>query len=238
MKYSESLAKEERAKIFRLFLNNQKLKFSEIEKETKIRSNMVAYHLEKMSEEGLIEKRGDYYYLTKNAEKYIPIFSNIIGEELSPLPVVLVALINKNKILLIKRDKRPYKGYWSLIGGKMLLEESFKEASLRQVKEKTSLNGKYVSINGVMHERVKGEDIIKHSFILFFTKIETKEIKFIESKHGQLKWLNIKDVGKKEKIIPSDLWLIKNRLNYNADIKIAKMLEKEGKLSNFKILSF
>ena len=97
MKYSGSLVKEERARIFKLFLNNQKLKFSEIEKETGIRSNMVSYHIEKMQEENLLEKRGEYYYLTKNAEKYIPIFSNIVGEELSPLPVILVALVNKNK---------------------------------------------------------------------------------------------------------------------------------------------
>jgi len=141
-----------------------------------------------------------------------------------------------NKILLIKRDKRPYKGYWSLIGGKMLLEESFKEASLRQIKEKASLNGKYTSINGIMHERVKGEDVVKHSFILFFTKIKTNETKFIETRHGELRWFPIKNIGKKEKIIPSDLWLIKNRLNNKIDVKTAKMLEKEGELSNFKVL--
>jgi 8-oxo-dGTP diphosphatase len=236
MKYSGSLVKEERAKIFKLFLNNQKLKFSEIEKETQIRSNMVSYHIEKMQEENLLEKRGEYYYLTKIAERYMPIFSNIVGEELSPLPVILVALVNKNKILLIKRDKRPYKGYWSLIGGKMLLEESFKEASLRQIKEKTSISGKYISINGVMHERVNGEEVIKHSFILFFTKIKTNETKFIETKHGELKWFPISKISKKEKIIPSDLWLIKNRLNSKIDVKTATMLEKEGELSNFKVL--
>jgi ADP-ribose pyrophosphatase YjhB (NUDIX family) len=235
MKYSGSLVKEERAKIFKLFLNNQKLKFSEIEKETQIRSNMVSYHIEKMQEDGLLEKRGEYYYLTKNAEKYMPIFSNIVGEELSPLPVILVGLTNKNNILLIKRYKRPYKGYWSLIGGKMLFEESFKEASLRQIKEKVNINGKYVSINGVMHERVKGEDVIKHSFILFFTKIKTNETKFVETRHGKLRWFPIKNIGKKEKIIPSDLWLIKNRLSNKIDVKTAKMSEEEGELSNFKI---
>ena len=117
----------------------------EIEMRTGIRSNMVSYHIKKMQKEGLLEKRGEFYFLTKNAEKYMPIFSNLIGEELSPLPVILIALINKNKILLIKRNKRPYKNYWSMIGGKMLLEENFKKASLRQVKEKTNLDCEYKS---------------------------------------------------------------------------------------------
>jgi len=235
MKYTGSLVKKEREKIFRLFLENLKLKFNEIEKETGIRSNMVSYHLERMQEEGLLEKRGEYYLVTKNAEKYIPIFSNLIGKELSTLPVILVALINKNQILLMKRNRRPYKDYWSLIGGKMLLEEDFETASLRQVKEKTNLDCKYVGLSSVLHERVKGDRIIKHSFILFFAKTITKNKNFIESPHGKLKWFNLKDIGKKEKIIPSDLWLIKNKLNSKIDVKEATMLEKGGKLSRFKI---
>lgn len=237
MKYTGSLVKKEREQIFKLFLDKNKLKFSEIEKEIGIRSNMVSYHLEKMQKEKLLEKRGEHYFLTKNAEKYLPIFSNLIGKELSPLPVILVALVNKDKILLIKRNRRPYKNYWSLIGGKMLLEEDFEKASLRQVKEKSDIDCKYISLNSVLHERVKGEGIIKHSFILFFTKTKTNDDEFKESLHGELKWFNIKDIGKKEKIIPSDLWLIKNKLKSKVDVVNATMSENKGNLSRFKILT-
>ncbi|MCK5321177.1 NUDIX domain-containing protein, partial [Candidatus Pacearchaeota archaeon] len=167
MKYTGSLVKKEREQIFKLFLKSFKLKFNEIEKETGIRSNMVSYHLEIMQKEGLLEKRKGYYLLTKNAERYMPIFSNLIGKELSALPVILIALINKNKILLMKRIRRPYKNYWSLIGGKMLLEEDFETASLRLVKEKTNLDCEYASLNSVLHERVQENKIVKHSFILF-----------------------------------------------------------------------
>lgn len=236
MKYTKNSIENEREQIFKLFLENNKLKFNEIEKSIAIRSNMVAYHLNKMQKENLLRKKEEYYCLTKTAEKYIPIFSNLMGKELSPLPVVLVALVNKNKILLIKRNKRPYKNYWSLIGGKMLLEETIKKASLRQVMKKTSINAKYISTNAIIHERVHGEGIIKHSFILFFTKLLTKKLEFKETISGELKWVNIKNIGK-EKIIHSDLWLIKNKLNSKIDIKNVSMIEKEGKLSNFKIKS-
>ncbi len=235
MKYSGSLVKKERELIFKLFLDRNKLKFNEIEKEIKIRSNMVSYHLEKMQKEGILEKKDNYYLLTKTSERYIPIFSNLVGAELSPLPVILVAVMNKNKILMIKRNKRPYKNYWSMIGGKMLLEESFESASLRQIKEKANLDSKFISINSVLHERVEGDNIIKYSFILFFTKVKTNQSKFKETKPGILKWFTLKQL-KKEKVIPSDLWLIKNKLNFKIEVKSAYMNENEGELFGFKIL--
>lgn len=235
MKYSGSLVKKEREQIFRLFLENIRLKFSEIEKALNIKSNMVSYHLERMQKEELIEKREAYYFLTKRAEKYLPIIPHIVGEKLSPLPVILIALLNEDSILLMKRNRRPYKDYWALIGGKMLLEESFEEASKRLIKEKTSFDAKFVSINSVIHERVEGEGLIKHSFILFFTKMMVKETEFKNTGHGKLKWFKLSKIRKKE-IIPSDFWLVKNKLNSKIEVKDAYMAENQGKLSSFRIL--
>ncbi|MBW2990674.1 NUDIX domain-containing protein [Candidatus Woesearchaeota archaeon] len=234
MRFSGGLVKKEREQIFKLFLQNDRLKFNEIEKALCIRSNMVSYHLEKMQEEGLVEKKGFYYFLTKKAERYLPIIPHVIGKELSPLPVVLVALVNNDKVLLIKRKIRPYKDYWSLIGGKMLLKESFEDASARLIKQKTSIDAEFESINSVLHERVQGDEIIKHSFILFFTKMRTKQKNFKESEYGKLKWFKVDRVDK-EKIIPSDLWLIKNKINSETDVKSAFMNENKGELTSFNI---
>ncbi|MBD3259666.1 NUDIX domain-containing protein [Candidatus Woesearchaeota archaeon] len=234
MKYSRGLVKKEREQIFKLFMQNTKLKFNEIEKALKIRSNMVSYHLEQMQKEGLIEKKDDYYYLTKEAEKYLPILPHVIGEGLSPLPVVLVAVINDGKILLMKRNRRPYKDYWSMIGGKMLLEESFGQASKRIVEKKAKLNAEFVSINSVLHERVEGDEMVKHSFILFFTKMKTEKTEFRRSEYGDLRWFDLNEIDKL-KIIPSDLWLIKNKLDSTIDVKEAYMKEKDGELNSFDV---
>jgi len=235
VKYTCGLEKKERETIFKLFLENANLRFNEIEKALKIRSNMVSYHLERMQHEGLVKKEGEHYCLTGKAETYLPIIPHVVGEELSPLPAVLVALMSKDEILLIKRNRRPYKNYWGLIGGKMLLEESFKEAGARLVKEKSSLDAKFVSINSVLHERVRGESVVKYGFILFFTKMVANEKDFKESMHGRLKWFKMKDISK-EKIILSDLWLIKNKLNSRIDVKNAYITEDAGELSSFRIL--
>ena len=234
MRYSGSLVKKEREHIFRLFLTKNKLKFNEIEKELKIRSNLVSYHLTQLQKEGLLRKNGDCYYLTASGEKYLPLFSHVIGTELSPLPVALIAVMNKDKILLIQRQKRPYQNYWSMLGGKMLLEESLEEAALRVVKERSGLSGKLVSINSVLHERVEGEGMVKHSFILFFIKVKVKETAVKNSEHGKLKWFKLKEAIK-EKIIPSDLWLMQHRLNSKIDFLSAKMQEQEGELSEFRL---
>lgn len=230
MRYSGSLVKKERENIFRMFLENNRLKFNEIEKKLEIRSNMVSYHLDKMQEEGLLEKKGMYYYLTKEAERFLPIIPHIIGKEMSPLPVILVAVVKKGKILLVKRRRRPYKGYWSLIGGKMLIEESFSESSKRLVKEKTGLDADFESINAVLHEKVEGDEIVKHSFILFFTRVGLEKGEITESEHGKLKWF---EVDKLEKVIPSDEWLIKNKIDSKVNVDEAVMEEKEGKLISF-----
>jgi len=228
-----SLDKKERKEIFKLFLEKSKLRFSDIEKGLDIRSNMVSYHIEQMVKEGLLEKKEGLYKLTADAERYIPIFSLIIGQDISPLPAVLVALINDGKILLIKRNKRPYRDYWAMVGGKMLLEETFQTTSLRLIKDKAGLEGEFFSINSVMQEHVKQDNAIKHSFILFFTKVKTDQIEFKNSESGELAWFDTDKLP--ERIVPSDRWLIENRLDSIADVKNAYMDDVEGELSSFEI---
>ncbi|MGV8169601.1 MAG: NUDIX domain-containing protein [Candidatus Nanoarchaeia archaeon] len=231
MKYSGSLVKKEREKIFSLFLEQEKLKFSDVEKALNIRSNMVAYHLGEMEKEGLLKKTKDYYLLTEKAEKYLPIFSHVTGKELGPLPVILVAAMYKDKMLLVKRSKRPYKDYWSMIGGKMKMQEDFEEASVRLIKEKAGLDSEFVSLNAILHEKVRGEEI-KHSFILFFTVVKIKKINSL--KGHNLQWFKKEKISQEE-TIPSDYWLIKHKLNRKANIVSAEMKDDEGKMSGFKV---
>ena len=199
--------------IFRQFLYADKLKFSEIEKKTKIRSNELAYLLKRMVSDGVLIKNKENYELTEESEKQIPHFSE--SSETSPLPVVLILCVKNNKILLVKRNKRPYKDYWSLVGGRIRTSETIKNAALRILKEKTFLDSKFVSVNAVVHEKYGENGKIKNAFILFLVKVyPTNEIKEKES----IKWFSKSDL-KKLKIVPSDLWLIQNRLNSKIDVR-------------------
>ena len=54
---------------------------------------------------------------------------------------VVIMLFNKNyyKVLLIKRNNKPYKGCWNGIGGKIESGETPIEAAIRECKEETDI---------------------------------------------------------------------------------------------------
>src|SRR3989339_190680 len=81
-------------KILSAFLYSKKLKFSEIEKFVKTRSNKLAYHLKKLENQGILIKEKEFYYLSEFAQKIIPYLSS----KQSALPVILIAIKNKKKI--------------------------------------------------------------------------------------------------------------------------------------------
>ena len=210
--------------IFRQFLYNEGLRFNQIEKKTGIRSNELAYLIKRMVSDGILKKEGDFYSVTSKYEKQIPLFHE--ESETAPLPVILAACVKKSKILLIKRKKRAYKDYWSLPGGRIKTGETIKKSALRVLKEKTFVNGKFISINAVLHEQYSQNKELKNSFILFFAKLNSiNEIK----EKDDVKWFS-KSVLKKLKIVPSDLWLIQKKLSSKIEVKEEMLDESDGSL--------
>jgi ADP-ribose pyrophosphatase YjhB (NUDIX family) len=201
-----TLIKKEREQIFGLFQDQYELKFSHIEQQIKIRSNMVAYHLDQMVKDGLLQKRGTAYSLSAQGEQYLPHFAHLTRQELGPLPVMLIAPIKNGKVFLIQRKKRPYQGYWGMIGGKMRFGESFEECCERKLFVEGELDGKFDSLCAIANERVQVDAQTKHSFLLLFAKAKVKSVK---SPSG--KWFNLKNL-EKVNLIPSDRWLLEEKL--------------------------
>src|SRR3989338_11225547 len=99
-------------KILSLFLCSKGLKFNEIEKQLRVRSNKLAYHLTNLVKKGILIKNKEVYELSEASENIVPYLS----ENQSPLPVILIHLGDKDKTFLYKREKRPYKNCLSLPG--------------------------------------------------------------------------------------------------------------------------
>ena len=155
------LSSPKRRKIFQQFLYNKELRFNEIEKLTGIRSNELAYFIQKLADAGVLLKQGDAYRLSEEAEQYIPFFVES-DEEVSPLPVVLVACVSDGRVLLWKRNKRPYDGCWSLPGGRLRLKETVEKASIRILKDITFVDGEFRSVNALVNEKHAEGDELKH----------------------------------------------------------------------------
>lgn len=227
------LNNEVKREIFELFLKNSKLKFSEIEKHTKIRSNLLTFYIKNLIKEKIIEKTREHYKLTLEAEKIIPFYKQTFEGE-GKLPVVLIAIKKKDELLLLKREERPYKGYYSLLGKKMKLSETIEETAVRCAKEETGLDVKFKKLCGIVHERLKEDNSFKHSFIFFVCIVEP--IKGEVTKSKELKWFNMKKLDSKtntlskDKIIPSDIWMIKNILPKKIKVSEIVMEEKDGEL--------
>lgn len=232
--------KQEREKIFETFIEHHKQKFSEIEKRTSIISNKLSYHLKAMVTDELLVKKDDCYILSSKAEKLIPFFAHITGQEIGNLCIVLCAILNKDKtrIFLMNRKKRPYKGYWGLIGGKIQIQDSIFEAAKREIKEETNLDCDVLNLNAVLHERVKEKEEFKHAFVIFLVSLTPRKSKESEydTDEGMVKWFDIENLEiDKEQVIPSDYYMIMNLLDKKVNIKEVIQEDEDGKLLDMTI---
>jgi 8-oxo-dGTP diphosphatase len=66
---------------------------------------------------------------------------------------------NEGKILLIKRNTLPFKGYWALPGGRMDPGETIEQTVVREVKEETGLTVTILSKIGEYVEKGIKDDI-------------------------------------------------------------------------------
>src|SRR3989344_8873422 len=195
---------ERMERVIGVFLYNKKLKFNEIEKLTKIRSNKLTYYLKELTKKRILEKDKEYYKLTEASESLIPYVSN----KKSPLPIVLIHIGNNKQAHLIKREKRPFKDLLSLPGGRLLVNESISKAVKRIMKEKYNISAKFEQINSITLEHVKKNKTTIHTFLLILVSAITKDK------------IQLTDIQKsKSKIISSDYNLIKNKQNSKVEIK-------------------
>lgn len=65
----------------------------------------------------------------------------------------------ENKILLVKRNTRPFVGYWALPGGRMDPGETLEQTIIREVKEETGLEVKIVKVLGEYVEKGVKDDV-------------------------------------------------------------------------------
>lgn len=227
------LSNKERIAVFKLLSENKRLGFNEILKQTDMRSNKLSYQLNLMTDKEFIENSEGTYSLTKGAQRLIPYFSQIFKKEVGVLPVILAFVRREDRILLIKRKKMPYKGYWSIFGGKQISGESIPETIEREVMEEAHVESIFKSYNGIVYERLREDGYFKHSFLFVLTTVEAKSFNVSEMDEGEVSWFNFADVkeGKISQVIPSDVEFIKNYSNKSIEIEHIIMDESDEELS-------
>jgi len=69
--------------------------------------------------------------------------------KLKPVVTVDCAVLKDNKILLIKRNTTPFKGFWCLPGGLMETGETIEQTAVRELKEETGITAKILGMLGI-----------------------------------------------------------------------------------------
>jgi ADP-ribose pyrophosphatase YjhB (NUDIX family) len=123
------------------------------------------------------------------------------------ISVVLGVLVSEDKILLLKRNKEPYTGYWGLPGGKIDANEHVSEAVTRELYEETGIISNFKSHLGFVSEHLLDDNPLH--LLLHVCELEAKTFNLTESGEGQLTWFNLTEIEQfKNQIIPSDYLMI------------------------------
>lgn len=93
--------------------------------------------------------------------------------------------IKDKKILLLKRAKRPYIGFWHVAGGEVEENETLKEALIREYKEETNLD---VKVGKIIAGRLE-ESFDQIKIIIAFKITSVKGKIKLNSESVEFRWM-------------------------------------------------
>ena len=107
---------------------------------------------------------------------------------------VTAAIIEKNgKVLLLRRNTEPFKGYWTLPGGHIEFGETAEQAIIREVKEEASLRfkPKFFGYRDEIYPEISwhGEVLLFHGESAGTEKADGREI-------SDAKWVPLEEAAK------------------------------------------
>ncbi len=146
-----------------------------------------------------------------------------------PLSVAISALVNENKILLIKRVKGNFIGLWGLPGGNIEKNEHLSDAAIREIEEETGIKSRFINHLGVVSEHIIDGETVDSHFLLHVCHLNPITTEVVSKKEGELKWFDLDKVeSMKDMIIPSDILMIENFLKKKEKSYYSCVLEKNG----------
>jgi ADP-ribose pyrophosphatase YjhB (NUDIX family) len=125
-------------KILKRFSRYEKLKFNDLKEE--VPSNKLSYHLKKLIQENLLEKKQDHYFLTDKGEEKLCYLQDK-GSLKQPIHDVFLLPFKDGKYIIQKRTKRPFLNTYIPIGARIRKGESIFETAEKKLKKDTCMTG-------------------------------------------------------------------------------------------------
>ena len=104
---------------------------------------------------------------------------------------------SKDKILLIKRNTIPFKGYWGLPGGRMDPGETIEQTVVRECKEETGLDVEIIrKIGEYVEKGIKDDVEYEYYPTCFLVKVVSGEMKRQESEIQDIQLFSLREMPK------------------------------------------
>ncbi len=114
----------------------------------------------------------------------------------SPIPGVGAVVVGSDGVLLVRRDKEPGKGLWSIPGGAVEVGETQKDALRREVEEETGVICEVVDLIGTADVILTdSENNVEFHYLLnhYLVKALTKDIRQ-ESPEAEVQWFSLENL--------------------------------------------
>lgn len=161
-------------------------------------------------------------------------------KEKNPLAVVLIALFDKNKVLLARRKREPYRGFFGILGGRQTFGLLTEDVVKKEVLEETGFSVKKGSIKtrGLYSEvLLDKEENPKDHFIFRVCEayVDDKISEELENTDiERFEWFSLPLSDEiKNRVIPTDLIMLKHILSdkkYDFKEFVMKETEDPNKL--------
>lgn len=164
------------------------------------------FHLKRLLEEGIVEKKGRKYSLTQEGKAYAHKLDvdSLVMEKQGTCTVAVTAkkaIRGKVHYLIQKRLKEPLYGYFGFINGKIRFGEFSKDTARRELTEETGLSGKpeFLMVAHKLRGPKRSEIKLDHFFFLYIVKSPKGKLK--NTKEGKNYWMTL-DKIKRLKTFP------------------------------------
>ena len=151
--------------------------------------------------------------------------------------LALCVIMREDQVLLLQREREPYRGYWGLPGGKFAFGEDVAAAALREGREETGLELALNRIRGVATEVIAGPDGSPEAhFVMFVVDLAPVGGRLSASEEGRLRWTPLSAIGERD-IIPSDRWMLDHFVLCQGQLAVPHLCVQRSQTGRYELCS-